>query len=70
MDREELQELVNAGTVWVKMNSGDVFKLERDQTIISDLCVHVLHRSADGRLRAKLLPLVAMSVADQEEIAG
>jgi hypothetical protein len=66
MDREALTELIKQGPVLVKMNNGDAYEIPSSEfALVSDLHVYVLVRSeSDGKLRAKILSLVAICSAE------
>ncbi|MGL4514136.1 MAG: hypothetical protein ACRCT8_13680 [Lacipirellulaceae bacterium] len=61
MDRDSILELIRLGPVRIKMNNGDTFDVPSIEfATVSDLTAAVLVRSEDGKLRHRLLSLVAI----------
>jgi hypothetical protein len=71
MDRKTLTDLINAGPIRVRMNSGQTFEIPGAEfAIVDDIAAHVLTRDPeDGRMRARVLALVCMESAEPYEPA-
>ncbi len=62
--------MLRAGPTLVHMNDGREFVVDNPEWfMVSSMALHLLRRCDDGQLRAVILPLVAMTCAEQIELS-
>ncbi len=71
MDRQTLLDLVADGPIRMRMNNGDEYVVtDPNELMVDESLAFVMTRNDEGKLRVRLLSLVAMCSAERVDLSA